>query len=301
LQSLTAALPAGRRDETYALRNGIPATEDEVRIVTSRFLRCLQKAEAPPADRLLAGAEVVSILGQTRFQEARGGRLAELLDLLFAAATRANGESVQTATARQRGLLRQLVFAHAEFLTLEEHRAGAASRWARRWRQLRAARRFRHGRGLVPPLPALPSQVPFELVERVHPCPMSGGDGPKVAELVLRYLSVRLAQRSAFGTGYYGWSVVDGLAALWLAVPVIGWLSRLIAASAGRRIIEHDDAVRAVGIVDRAATRVPALGAHAERIRARYLLLEDGLTRLLLSYAPFTLHIPPDANANHAD
>jgi lysine-N-methylase len=301
LQCLAASLPMLNCDDRVDLRSGIPATEEEATIVTSRLLRWLQSGDTPPAARLVGGAEVVSILAQTRFQEARGQRLAELLDLLLAATKSPVRESVEPAKPRYRGLLRQLAFAHAEFLTLDELRAGGWLRWTRRWRQLRAARRFRHGLGLVPPLPGWPAKVPFEHVERVMPCTRSGQDGQRVAELVVRYLSVRLSQRSVFGAGYYGWSVVDGLAALWLAVPVIGWLSRLSAASAGRDEISYDDAVRAVGVVDRAATRVPALGGHAERIRARYLLLDDGLNKLLHFYAPFSLHESPDANAAHEE
>ena len=46
------------------------------------------------------------------------------------------------------------------------------------------------------------------------------------------------------------------------------------------------DVARALGMVDRAATRLPSLGTAAERARARFLADDDGVARLLYEYAP---------------
>ena len=84
-----------------------------------------------------------------------------------------------------------------------------------------------------------------------------------------------------FGAGYYGWPLTTGLCALWLSVAAAGWLARYAASLSGRDTFSIDDLGRVLGIVDRAATRLPALGIYAERARITYLIRQDGLARLL--------------------
>ena len=76
-----------------------------------------------------------------------------------------------------------------------------------------------------------------------------------------------------------------GRRGLWLWVAVVGWVARYAAALDGRERLTFADVGYALGITDRAATRVPALGAFAERTRAVYLLRDDGIARLLQAYA----------------
>ena len=84
-----------------------------------------------------------------------------------------------------------------------------------------------------------------------------------------------------FGAGYYGWSVINGLAALCLSIASAGWIARYIAAAEGRNMLSFGDVGLALGIVDRAATRLPALGAVSERARIAYIIRDDGIARLL--------------------
>ena len=63
-----------------------------------------------------------------------------------------------------------------------------------------------------------------------------------------------------------------------------GWLARYIAAEDKSGFIRFSDAAAALGIVDRAATRLPALGTWTERNRIRYLVEDDGLTKLAWAY-----------------
>jgi len=79
--------------------------------------------------------------------------------------------------------------------------------------------------------------------------------------------------------------VVNGLTALWLSVAAAGWLARYIAAADGKPSVSWKDSAAAVGVVDRAATRLPVLGTFSERARVSYLLRDDGVPRLLYAYS----------------
>ena len=69
-----------------------------------------------------------------------------------------------------------------------------------------------------------------------------------------------------------------------LSVAVTGWWARRIAIAEKRDTIDMEDVGRALAVVDRAATRLPALGAIPERARIRFLLREDGIARLIRAY-----------------
>jgi hypothetical protein len=68
-------------------------------------------------------------------------------------------------------------------------------------------------------------------------------------------------------------------------VAAAGWLARLFAAGEGRDSIGPADVRRALARVDRHAGRAPWLGSASERLRLRYLQQDDGLRRLLTTYA----------------
>ena len=180
-------------------------------------------------------------------------------------------------------MLRQLAFAHAEHVTLTERRSGLGARLRKRWQQLRSARRFLRGQGIVTVLPGLGREVTFEAIESVGPPSERLGE---IDNLLGRYLAARLAGRTVFGEGYYGWPVFSGLTALCLSVATAGFLARYVSATADRTTLYFDDVARALAIVDRAATRLPSLGPAAERARATFLANDDGVARLLCEYAP---------------
>ncbi len=125
-------------------------------------------------------------------------------------------------------------------------------------------------------------RVSFDAIEGVASADRQVAD---IDGLLLRYLLARLESRSVFGAGYYGWPMFKGFTALWLSVAVSGWLARYVAGRAGRSQVTLDDVENALGIVDRAATRLPALGSLAERNRVVYLTADDGVARLIHRYA----------------
>ena len=178
-------------------------------------------------------------------------------------------------------MLRQYAFAHAEHVSLAEMRSGFGGRWSKRWQQLSSAKRFLRGEGVIPNLPGFDTQVTFESVEAVGPAVERR---EQIADLVRRYLTARIEGRSVFGGGFYGWPVFTGLGALWLSTAAAGWLARYHAAVEQRTSISLENFSLALGIVDRAATRLPALGTMTEKARVSYLMGDDGLARLLKAY-----------------
>lgn len=264
------------------LQRSIAATPQELDALARAFSRWLNGNEWSMTTRLTGAARMTATLDQAKLAKVRGVRFADLLDVLFQALPSENKTTPQSPTDRQRGMLRQLAFAHAEHTTLAQLRSRLLSRLLRRWSQLLSARRLLKGFGPTPRMPGFDAVVSIETVESVEPATDRRED---IADLIHRYVIARLAGRSVYGSGYYDWSVITGLAALWLSVAAAGWLARLIAIGNNRTRLTFDDAARAIGIVDRAATRLPALGTVAERARIAYLIRDDGVARLNMAYA----------------
>ena len=282
LHAPSRSRPGVGREETIYLKRGVLATFAETDEVLKRYTGWIQNHDLPITRRLVGAARVTTTLGDASFKKVRGGRFSELLELLFGALPDESAVEASAPTDRQRGMLRQLVFAHCEHVTLAEMGDKLRRRLGKRWLQLRRSRRFLAGRGLVPQLPGIEGSATFEALRSVQP---AVDRAPEIENLLERYLMGRLSSRSVFGEGYYGWPVFSGLAALWLSVAATGWLARYLAAVDGRTVMEFEDVAHAIGVVDRAATRLPALGTIAERARVRYLSNEDGASRLLRAYA----------------
>jgi lysine-N-methylase len=269
-------------DDTADFHRGVHATAEELRTLTARLSRWLSNGERPMTDRLIGATRLTATLYGANLRKVRGPRFAELLDLLLDALPRDCATRPEPPTARQQAMLRQYAFAHAEHVSLAEMRSGLGGRWAKRWQQLHSAKQFLRGEGIVPNLPGFDTQVTFESVEAVGPAVERREE---IADLVRRYLSARIEGRTVYGGGFYGWSVFAGLGAMWLSTAAAGWLARYHAAVERRTSISFQDYALALGIVDRAATRLPALGTMTEKARVSYLMGDDGLARLMMAYA----------------
>ena len=103
----------------------------------------------------------------------------------------------------------------------------------------------------------------------------------EVADLVVRWLRSTIRGGRAWGAGYYGWSIVDGLQALALDLACLGWLARAHAAGEGFAEAGLDSVGEAIGRIDRARGRAVWLGSAGERLRLRYFAADDGLRRLV--------------------
>lgn len=274
----------GFAGEVVHLQNRRIALPEEVEAFERRLRRLLHGDGMAIATRVVGIARIAGMLESATLPNVRGARFVELLDLLFAAASNESRTPPLPPTGRQSGLLRQLAFAHAEHLSLREMRAPFPRRLARRWRQLRSARRFHRGRGEAPPLPGIEGRASFDEIERVQAIELGSEDAAAAEKLVNRYLTARIEGRAVFGAGYFGWPMFVGFAALALSIAVTGWLARYAAVSEGRARLTFFDVGRALGLVDRAIGRLPALGAVSERLRTSYLLKDDGAARLLRCY-----------------
>lgn len=267
--------------DTSKLSAGLIATQPECDMIYDHFTRWLDRADQPMHQRLIGLARITTTLAQASFEQVRGARIKDLLEVLFTTLPEISAEPVESPTKRQRGMLRQLTFAHAEHVSLNVMSQGWLVRLFQRLDQVMSARRFLRGQGQVPLLPRTIGLTTFQEVEQVAP---SAEDRDGAEDLVRRYLLTRLESRSVFGAGYFGWQIFDGLTALSLSLVVTGWLARHRAACEHRTTLKYDDIIEALGVVDAAATRLPALGTTAERMRIHYLRQDDGIARLIEAY-----------------
>jgi lysine-N-methylase len=270
------------REESVFLKRGLRAQNDELDVLVARLSKWLSDEQRPPLERLVGAARLTSALEDARLKNVRGPRFTELVGLLMESLPAEAARPVGAATPRQRAMLRQYAFAHAEHATLSELRGGIGKRWQKRWRQLGSARQFLRGTGRVSSLPGFSGNATFKQVASIRGATQRVSE---IEDLLGRYLAARISGQSVFGRGFYGWPAFRGLAACWLSVAAAGWLARYAAAAAGREAVEFEDAALALGVVDRAATRLPALGTLAERTRVGYLMNDDGVARLLLENA----------------
>ncbi len=272
------------RNEAILFQRGIVAADEEVEALMARLVKWVDDPKRALSERLAGAARLTATLDKAKLRNIRGSRFIELLDLLMASLPAECRLAAPAPSPRQRAMLRQYAFAHAEHVSLADLQSLRA-RWSNRWRQLHSARVFLRGEGQAPALPGFEGVPSFEAIENVMPAPENA---QAIDDLLRRYLVARLEGRSVFGGGFYGWPVFRGLAACWLSVAAAGWLARYAAAASGRSVLNFEDIACALGVVDRAATRLPALGTLAERTRVGYLLEDDGVARLI-SACPFTV------------
>ncbi len=92
-----------------------------------------------------------------------------------------------------------------------------------------------------------------------------------VQDFLERYLVCRLAGLNYCGPNFYGYSLVEGLNTLLLAMVTVGWLLRIYTSGAGRDAIDLADAHRAIITIDGNLGYGKALNAGPARMRLDYL------------------------------
>jgi lysine-N-methylase len=254
------------------------ATPDEAECAAEAVDRWLRDAAVPFAVRADGLAWLAQQLAQARFAKVRGPRLRELLDTLVdALPAELPLHPIDPASRGQSAMLRQ-----AAFFRLEDPKVGELARLGR----LRAtvgqylrSRAFSRGRGAMPATGRWPC-ARFAAVAAVRPH-AAGPDREACEELLVRWLRATVLGGRAWGSGFYGWPVVDGLQAVSLNLACALWLARAHAAAHGRQAVALEDMRAAVGRVDRTSGRAPWIGGRAERARLAWLRIDDGLRRLL--------------------
>ncbi|MBL9141840.1 MAG: YkgJ family cysteine cluster protein [Phycisphaerae bacterium] len=279
VRTLAEQVPELVSSRTLLVR-GIAAEPEEVQAFSEAVDRWLRNTETPMAVRLDGLAWLSQQLARANFAKVRRERLTELMDILVTALPdELPLHPIAPPTRAQESSLRQ-----ASFFRLEDPKIGTMRR-AGRWRsvlsQYMRSRAFATGRGSVPAVGAQwPVGATFAQVQSTASA-LHSPDLAAVDDLLTRWLRAAVLGGRAWGSGFYGWPMVQGLAAMSLNAACALWLSRAHAAANGRSVPVFADVEAAVGRVDRASGRAPWIGSRAEALRLRYLCADDGLRRVL--------------------
>lgn len=268
------------RPVPVALADGLQASAEEVDAVVRGCDAWIRRSEVPLVLRLDGLAWFAQSLMLARLAGVRGERFTELVATLVGALPDELAHLPIEAPGRgQMKLVRQAVFARTEDPKILA--MAARGRWRTALAQFLRSRRFAKAGGIVPRIGSdWPEGVGFAAVERIAPVGASD-DLAGIDELLGRYMRATLHGRRAWGAGYYGWPVATGLAALLVNIACVGWLARLHAAGRGADVPNLADVRAALSRVDRISGRAPWLGSAGERLRMRYLSMDDGLRRVI--------------------
>jgi Fe-S-cluster containining protein len=255
------------------------ATPDEAAMVAEAVDRWLRNAALPLAMRVDGLAWLGQQLSGARFAAVRGPRLRELMDTLVDALPQELPlHPIDLPSGAQRATLRQ-----AAFFRLEDPKIGELRRVGRVRAvlgQYMRSRSFSKGRGVMPAMGDRWPSADFAAVERTAALGESA-EFAAIEELFVRWMRATVLGGRAWGSGYYGWPVVDGIQAMALNVACAAWLARAHAAASGRAAPALADVRAAIGRVDRTCGRAPWLGSRAESMRMGFLRIDDGLRRVL--------------------
>lgn len=227
---------------------------------------------------LLHALKLVDLIGQSRFQKIRGPRLDEFLQIVATAAGEVPADPAALPEPSPVGRLqfRMLCAQYARRDTAGERN----SLWKIRWRLLCMAVRFARGKGQVPPVQEVFTEVPFADLERAFG-PLPG----EADEVLTRYLRVKLQGLHFCGPAYYNVPLVEGFQSLALVIPAVLWMARWLALGQGRTRLETGDVSQAVSIADHHHGYSPAFGQNGFRRRVRLLARVDDISKLAAWYS----------------
>lgn len=262
-----------------------PAISARERVDWPDFLRFVAALEnllvnhkSPLTTRLQQTLFWLGLIEQAKFDRVRGERLDELLSLLEEAAANQFENPVEPSEPSRIGLVqfRLLVAQHARKDTFLQLETG----WRGRWSMLTSAFRFSRGTGTIPSLQPELKEVPFEHVEAASFGPLP----PETDEMLTRYFRVKIEGLHFCGRGFYDWPLVEGARSLVLFYPVVLWIARWHAASAGRTTLQTEDIAQAIAIADHPRGYSPLLGSSNVRRRIRLLNQSGELEKLCVWY-----------------
>ena len=263
------------------IAGGLRSQPGELEALERRVVRWFDSAH-PLSVRIDGLGWIAQTLSSAKLASVRGDRWTELLDILLRALSdELSLSTIEPATKRQRAMLRGAVFARTE--DPKPLAAGAPSRARATVQQLLRSLRWQRGwsTAVIPTIGTdWPIGARFGAVDAM-PTAAGSNDSASIDELVTRWLRTRVEGGRVWGSGAYGWSAVDGIAALALGVATVGWVARWHAVACGRTSVTLVDMQAAVGRIDRTAGRAPWLGGAAERWRIAYLLRDNGMRRVL--------------------
>lgn len=265
-----------------------PRLKSDTQLEWDDLLRVVQALEelltaesAPLPIRLLRALRVVELVEAAKFDKVTGDRLSELLSLLMGAAEAEwpddqDLSALPPPTKTGRTMFRLHAGQYARVDSFTSTRGTLRDRW----RLLTSAVRLARGRGMLPVLQESLSAVPFEVLETPR------GRLPEDAtEMWVRYFRVKLQGLHFCGRAYYDVPLVEGFRSLTLVYPVVMWLARWHAASAGRDGWTTEDLAAGLSLADHHHGYSPALGGFGARGRVRTLHRAGELPRLIAWYS----------------
>jgi lysine-N-methylase len=217
---------------------------------------------------------LASLCRQANFEQVRGDRLKEFLDLVSAslnAEVSAQAKDVPPPSWVGRVLFRMALAAHLR--KDQGPDAGVAARGRRAL--FAAAWRFARGSGPVPSVHGLLPETTFEQIESG-----TSGVNPEAEQVLERYYLVKVGSLQFCGPTNFRMPFWAGLEALALTVPVVFWLMRAFV-----ELSREQAAIRAVSIVDHPFGFSPLLGALRQRFSLNVLARRGELERLISWYA----------------
>jgi lysine-N-methylase len=252
--------------------------------------RTMSAADAPVRTRLLRALFWIGLVEQSKFDNLKGARISEFLDLISQAAVAEVEQAGDPGPPSRVGRMQFRLMA-GQYARKDTH-ATADRSIAGRMRLLRMAWRLTRGEGLLPPLQDCFAEVPFADLE--------GDFGPlpdEAREIFSRYFLVKIRGMHFCGRAFYNVPLVEGFRSLAMMYPVMLWIARWLALSDGRRTLTTDDLVKAVTIADHNHGYSPALATWSARRRIRNLAQLDDIARLCAWYDGGE----PARQSSHAD
>jgi lysine-N-methylase len=267
-------------------RSGVPAAEikppplqpsqpvawpDLLRFVQA-LLALLRNREDRFAHRMRKCLALASLCRQARFDQVKGGRLVEFLNLVgmsLADEVPAEPEAVAPSWVSR------ILFRQALALYPRKDHGPDRSRVRGRLGLVAAAWRFARGHGPVPRLHAWIPETTFEKAEQP-----AGPLSAAAEEVLERYYAVKVSSLQFCGAAYFGFPFWEGFEALALTLPVIFWLRRVL-----RDLPPEEAVVRAIGMVDRNYGFNRLLGMRRQRLGLKILTRQGELDKLITWYS----------------
>ena len=247
--------------------------------ITGALDEALAEPDTPVTVKLLRALFWIDLVDQSNFDIVRGGKLADFLQIITAAAHDAvSGDVSDLGEPSRTGRMqfRMLVAQYARKDTFVDVAAGMRGRW----RLFKAAIRFARGKGNVPPLQDVFAPIPFAALESPF-----GQLSDEAEEILTRYFRVKIQGLHFCGRAYYDLPLVEGFQSLVLVFPAVLWLARWLAAGDGRTTMQTDDVARAVSLADHYHAYSPAFGRGSFRRRVRILAQLNDISKLCAWYS----------------
>jgi lysine-N-methylase len=232
-----------------------------------RFTRWLDQSLAdekiPMALKLLRALQWLGAVEKSYFDQIEGDSADEILSALVENSAKKIPElpaALEKPSAFGQLFLRLMVLEHARIVKV----ADADIKSSHRWKMLAAALRFVWSSGSAPELSDELKRVKFSEIEKQHAPPSAGAES-----LLTRYFCVKIQSLHFCGRAFHNRPLIECFRNLALMYPVIVWLARWLAASAGRAEVADTDMLRAVSLADHHFSYSPYLPWRTKLLQQR--------------------------------